>query len=326
MNGRGLRDKFAQYWSYLARQFKGVSNVIGFELINEPASIWPRNYTESEFLQPMYDALAASIREVDPARVLFFNPVTWDHGYAPTDAAVYDNGFSHVPGGVGFEDRSVYAFHYYDFDHLFHGEPYFESKMATTRRLKAAGMVTEFNLEHVETEGDQGDVHFGYGMDLMDASLLSWMAWTYKGFYPEPYLKKEDLPFVAVCTGCGSGLYPDLPQSTAVSWATAKAMARTYAQAVQGRATTMHFDRQTDVFTLVYQFDPRVLAPTEIYVNRELGGGISGRYAKGAVVNVTKGFAWTLHDTILTISASTSVAACEVIVIVAPTAGLDVLV
>jgi len=317
-NGRGLRDLFVSYWRYLAEQFKGDSNVIGFELINEPASIWPRNYTESEFLQPMYDALATAIREVDPSRVIFFNPVTWDHGYAPTNESVYDNGFSQVPGGPGFEDRSVYAYHYYDYGHLFHGEPFFQSRVATTQRLKAAGMVTEFQLEHVETEGDEADEHFGYGMDLMDANLLSWMAWTYKGYYPVPYLQEEELPFVAVCTGCASGLYPDLPQSTDVSWATAKSLARTYAQAVQGQAKFIHFDRKSSVFRLRYAFDPKVTAPTVIYVNRELGGSAAGRYANGVEVEVTGGFSWSLKGTILTVSAGPSVAGCEVSVTVAP--------
>merc|ERR1719162_2061458 len=150
----------------------------------------------------------------------------------------------------------------------------------------------------------------------MDSNLLSWMAWTYKGYYPVPHLKEEDLPFVGTCTGCGSGLYPDLPNSTAINWLTAKSMARTYAQSVQGRAKYMHFNWTTDNFSFVYQFDPLVLQPTEIYINRELGGALAGRYAAGVdVIVVPVDFKWSFKDhdpSILQIYGGRSVAACEV--------------
>jgi len=269
-------------------------------------------------LQPMYDILAAAINEIDPDRVIFFNPVTWDHGYAPTDKPVHYNGFSHVPGGPGFENRSVYAYHYYDYAYLYNGAPYFQSKVATAKHLGVVGMVTEFSLENVETEGDEGDVHFNYALDLMDDNRLSWMAWTYKGYYPFPYLREEDLPFVGICTGCGSGLYPNLPNDTIVSWPTAKSMARTYAQAVQGQAKFMHFDRTTSVFKLVYIYDPKVTAPTVIYVNRELGGNFEGRYANGVDVEISTGFSWSLDGSMITVFATPFVANCEVSVTIAP--------
>jgi endoglycosylceramidase len=318
LNGRGLRDMFVEYWRYLARQFKDDPNVIGFELINEPASIWQRNYTESRFLQPMYDILADAIHEIDPSRIVFFDPVTWDHGYAPTNAAAYDSGFAHPPGGTAFENLSVYAYHYYDYGRLFNGEPFFESKERIAQQLNVVGMVTEFELEPVKTEGDPDDVHFNYGLDLMDANLLSWMAWTYKGYYPIPYLKEAELPFVGTCTGCGSGLYPNLPNDTTISWPTARTLARTYVQAVQGRAKSVKFDWKTSVYKLVYQFDQKVKAPTVIYVSRELGGGVAGRYAQGVEVAVTAGFTWTLEGTTLTVLAKPLVMDCEVSVVVAP--------
>merc|ERR1719356_882764 len=136
----------------------------------------------------------------------------------------------------------------------------------------------------------------------MDAHLLSWMAWSYKGYYPVPYLQEGELPFVGTCTGCESGLYPNLHSSEAwqpadrmaVSWTTAKALARPYAQAVQGRTSSMKFDKQTNIFHLVYHFDPTVLSPTVIYVNRKLGGNLAGLFATGVDVTVPSGFNWAL--------------------------------
>jgi len=291
--------------------------------------MWRRNYTESEFLQPLYDVLAVGINKVDPDRILFFNPVTWDHGYAPTDTAtpLYENGFSHVPGGVALEDRSVYAFHYYDYDFHYHGETFFESKVAIAQHLKAASMVTEFSLEHITTESSQAYDHFNYAMDLMDTHLLSWMAWSYKGFYPVPYSKEGDLPFVGTCTGCESGLFPNLHSTPdwnasadpmAVSWSTAKAMARPYAQAVQGRTKSMWFDKRTSTFKLTFQFNPKITAPTVIFINRELGGDFTGLYSEGVNVEIPVGFSWALDGTCLTISAKPSVRNRDVSVVVSP--------
>jgi hypothetical protein len=41
---------------------------------------------------------------------------------------------------------------------------------------------------------------------------------------------------------------------------------RPYARAVQGRISKMRFDRVTRVFELVFEADPDIAAPTEIYV------------------------------------------------------------
>merc|ERR1712217_234971 len=192
---------------------------------------------------------------------------------------------SHAPGGRSAINKSVYAFHYYDYDFHYHGDGFFKSKVGVSQQLGTASMVTEFSLEHVEDESGQGYEHFNYAMDLMDSHLLSWMAWSYKGYYPVPYLAEEQLPFVGTCTGCESGLYPNLHSNSkwqpgsdpmSVSWETAKALARPYAQAVQGRIKSMHYDTKNHIFQLVYAFDPRVPEPTVIFVNRVLGGDVVG--------------------------------------------------
>lgn len=318
MNGRGLRDKFANFWAHLAKSFPSSQfpNIIGFELINEPAAIWPRNYTETEFLQPLYDVLAEAIHAEDPERVLFFNPITWDHGYPPTNAPVDFNGFTHLPGETkerNATSTSVYAYHYYDYDRLYNGQPYFESKLAVADKLKTMGFVTEFELGNVVEHED--DRHFTYSMDIMDNNLQSWMAWTYKGYYPLPYLQEDELPFAATCTGCGSGIYPNLPMSTEVNYKTVRAMARTYAQAVQGKTWHMGFNSTTNMFTLDFQFDSISTKPTVIYVNRDLGdasGALQARYPDGVDVEFlplrsadrewTDKFCYTIDGSYITVS------------------------
>merc|ERR1711934_400553 len=135
--------------------------------------------------------------------------------------------------------------------------------------MQVAGMVTEFALEEVTDEGDPTEEHLGYLLDVMDSHLQGWIAWSYKGFDPEQLAQPP--PFVAVCTGCSSGLFPGLPLDTSLSWPTAKALARTYAQAVQGDTQSMAFNMTTGRFILEFVADPSIDAPTEVYVNRELG-------------------------------------------------------
>lgn len=317
LNGRGLRDRFVSFWVYVSRQFKGDSNIIGLELMNEPATVWPRELTEEQFLQPLYDALEAAIHAVDPSRVLFFEPSCWDLGFPDTTQAV-PTALTHAPGGDDFLNRSVLAYHYYDSDKRYHEAPYLDSRMQAAERLKVPGFVTEFELENVEHEGDEFDEHFGHVMDVMDMRLQSWLAWTYKGYDPTGYLAPGGYPFTAVCTGCDSGLLPGLPRSTEINWATGKAMARTYAQAVQGRTLSMQFDRRSSAFKLVYELDPELTAPTRIYVNRKLGGGVSSRYAGGVDVRVTIGLSWSLEGTVLLVSARPGLPRQEVSVSVSP--------
>eukprot|EP00418_Pyrodinium_bahamense_P072675 CAMPEP_0179096102 /NCGR_PEP_ID=MMETSP0796-20121207/44159_1 /TAXON_ID=73915 /ORGANISM="Pyrodinium bahamense, Strain pbaha01" /LENGTH=525 /DNA_ID=CAMNT_0020793807 /DNA_START=1 /DNA_END=1578 /DNA_ORIENTATION=- len=315
VNGRGLRDRLADFWRYIAKEFKGDSNVVGFELMNEPASVWPRNYTDFHFLQPMYEALEEAIHEIDASRILLFEPVCWANGFPDTGQAV-PTGLSRAPGGERALDRSVFAYHYYDLPRQYHEAAYFESRIQAARGMGVAGMVTEFELENVVDDSDEE--HFGHVMDAMDWYLQSWLAWTYKGYDPTGYLRPDDLPFTAVCTGCRSGLYPDLPRSEDINWATAKALARTYAQAVQGHARSMRFDRETGAFNLTYELDPAVPAPTRIYVNRELGGGLHSRYVTGVDVQVSIGLSWSLDRTILTVWPRAGVSRRDAFVLVAP--------
>lgn len=89
-NVNGTADAWAAMWQHVASRFKGYSSVIGLELINEPYAgdfyldplimvpyPNPRN-ADALNLQPVYDKIAASIRQVDEDVLIFFAGVTWD--------------------------------------------------------------------------------------------------------------------------------------------------------------------------------------------------------------------------------------------------------
>ena len=75
-------------------------------------------------LQPFYDHLSPFVRDIDPARLVFFEPVTWSDLAAKGACHVMDLGrsgwtgelavgFTHVPGGAQFNATSVLSWHYY---------------------------------------------------------------------------------------------------------------------------------------------------------------------------------------------------------------------
>jgi hypothetical protein len=72
-------------WPQLARLFKGVAGVLGFEIMNEPFAgdvvknpllLYP-GVADMENLQEFYDVVNDAVREVDEDRLLFFESVTW---------------------------------------------------------------------------------------------------------------------------------------------------------------------------------------------------------------------------------------------------------
>lgn len=102
----------------LAQTFAPHSNVIGYELLNEPFiaskstagvpyNLYNRANTERKHLVPLYDRLAKAIRRHDPRTLLWWEPVTGGGGNA-------GEGFDRVPGiEDGGAEKSVMSFHSY---------------------------------------------------------------------------------------------------------------------------------------------------------------------------------------------------------------------
>ena len=120
-------------------------------------------------LQPAYDVLQKAIRKFDQQHSIFFEGVTWDFFAA---------GFTKVPGGETYRNRSVLSYHYYeppDFNKKFQ----FEVRMEDLARLKCAGFLTEL-LTVGNTPKDVSDRLALF--DLCDQHKQSWMGWLYKPY------------------------------------------------------------------------------------------------------------------------------------------------
>jgi len=116
-NTNGMRDYFGKFWAKVASSFKN-KNILGYEIINEP---WAGNiYAQpslllpgiagSANLQPFYHEVAQYIRAEDSSHLVFYEPVTWGMILNGTASG---SGFTEVPGGAQYANKSVFSFHYY---------------------------------------------------------------------------------------------------------------------------------------------------------------------------------------------------------------------
>ena len=222
---------------------------------------------------PAYDKINARVRQSDPEGIIFFEPMIY--GQAGTDLLL-GSGFDRVPGGAEYRNVSSYNFHMYcwalefigknptddektaatEFCHDVLFPQFFEAQKANTARFGGPSILTEFGL--CRTYEDEINVECRRFMDLADEYFVSWNQWDLSSLY-------------------GHGNKPDLR--------VVKPHVRTYAPAVAGVPTTMTFDDDTLDFTLIFEANPSISLPTEIFVP-------SLRYEKGYTVVVSAGLTY----------------------------------
>lgn len=92
------QDMTVEIWEELARRYKDHTNIIGYDLINEPVT--PDEIADgAQALRDLYDRLVAAVRAIDPHHIVFIEgnyfATTFDKLTPP------------------FDDNMVYAFHKY---------------------------------------------------------------------------------------------------------------------------------------------------------------------------------------------------------------------
>ncbi|CAM6081915.1 unnamed protein product [Calypogeia fissa] len=151
-NKWGWGDLLARYWTVVPAAFKDQPGVLGYELMNEP---WPGDVfsnpllflpgvADKKNLAPFYEKLQAAVRSVDKERILFFETITFDN---------FRCGWSTVPGGVEWQNKTVLSYHYYTPPN-FSAKQAFAQRSRESKRLKCGSMLTEF---FVSTEQDTRD-------------------------------------------------------------------------------------------------------------------------------------------------------------------------
>jgi endoglycosylceramidase len=82
-NTNGLQDKFMDFWKVVATKFANNSNVLGYDIFNEPFTantykdsslFYDQNKFDRTVLHQFYMRAHEVIRTVDPDHFIFFEP------------------------------------------------------------------------------------------------------------------------------------------------------------------------------------------------------------------------------------------------------------
>jgi len=76
------------------------------DIYSDPTLVLFSGKADTINLQPLYNYVSDIIRQVDQNKIVFYEPTTTDYGHTHT-------GFTSVPGGEAYNDRSVYSYHIY---------------------------------------------------------------------------------------------------------------------------------------------------------------------------------------------------------------------
>ncbi|KAJ3179153.1 hypothetical protein HDU87_003111 [Geranomyces variabilis] len=259
-NYDGLLDSFAAFWARVAEEFKSESNVIGYEIMNEP---WPGNHFKNPFLllpghgsrttlHAMSTTVATAIRTAHPTAIVLFEGATWDVRAA----------FPSVPGGNTM--HSVLAYHHYEPPQRAPAETVCERRAADARRLGGvAHFLTEWEMwagaanedTTTTTGGGGGDNDGGVEasraasmyrvVEAADANLVAgWAGWSYKTFAQGR--NSADGSLFAVDDDGDNGRVSSRRRRLFYE----NLWSRTYAYAVAGRVSSMRFERESAGFEL----------------------------------------------------------------------------
>jgi len=261
-NEQNIQDEFVAYWHHVVQRLRSEPNIIGYEIINEPFAgdiykdplLLINGKADRVNLQPLYDRVARVMHEDDPQRLVFFEKNVANIGKA---------GFTHIPVGPEYADRSVFAYHIYCVLVNRSGDPSwiwacdklddsaFAGNIKEVKKLGCGGMLTEWgnmgngdkDMKVIDNMGKYADKYFA-----------SWAYWQFKSFHDITTAGK----------GSVESFYDD---DGNVQLPKVKHVARTYAYAIAGNPQSMEFDPNDGYFTLIYYVNTSIKAPTEIYVN-----------------------------------------------------------
>jgi len=273
----GLVGEYRKAWAHVAARFRSKPNVLGYDLFNEP---WPGTQWETcanplgcplfdgLFLQPFYERVIRGVRRARSDAIIWWAPNSINNFGAANGV-----GLLHPIRDRGHNQGL--AFHAYcllggTVPGLSRGDDpvcptmeqlAFQRQTEAAARNRSATLLTEF--------GASDDlVDIGRVATLADENMVSWIYWQY-GSWSDPTGNPSEEAFFAHdlerfdSAGAPQGLKPK-----------ADVLFRTYPQAVAGTPASFGFDPASKAFSLEYQADATITAPTIVFVpvDRQYGG------------------------------------------------------
>ncbi|CAH8537845.1 unnamed protein product [Schistosoma turkestanicum] len=252
-NVSGLWKYFGEYWRLTVKRFGKKENVLGYNLINEPA---PGNYyinpfllipyNSGHYLLSFYDYLVNIIRETDNNTLIFYESVTYGI-YFPFVYGIPGTGIQRVPGLLRDETarkKSVFSYHYYCWilqsnkatDDIPSWKRYVCEKILNYTFSNVQNIVastgggrflTEFGL--CLPDGNPNSINTVECNAVLNAADSSFESWTYWDEYE---------------------LYPSILADDY----SLRSLSRTYPQSTAGQPLQLQFNVETGVF--YYKFIP----------------------------------------------------------------------
>lgn len=236
-NGAGLEDNYAQMLQYVASAFNGNSDVVGFELMNEPEAgsqtlpaLFGSSYFDSQQLTPFYDQAAGAIRSVDPSTPIFYEP-----------SVLFGTG---VPTHLGTVDATNTVFSFHD---------YCEYDLGPLGCVPNVANIADNALKYADAQGIPAFMtEFGASSDqteladpmvAADQHLIGWTEWAYSS--------QGDISTTASPPSSESLVYnPELPPTgDNVNTANLQTLAEPYPQVISGTPISYSFDKGTFDFS-----------------------------------------------------------------------------
>jgi endoglycosylceramidase len=247
-DGVGLQDHYAAAWRHVARTLCDESGIVGYDILNEPfpGSSWPRGFWPrgdprfDQRLTEFHRRCLHAIREVDPLRLVFYEPTY-----------MFDAGVDTHHGDL--DDSAVgFSFHAYAFVAApgvptVPGPPQDWLGRRQERRILRLAEQQARNSNAALVLSEWG------GMDslravrrmavLADNAMLSWHHWSYASC---------DMPQESPEWGLVHDLH-EAPEDLNVKWQRLAALTRPYPRAVAGLPLSWSFDEATRKWCFAYQ-------------------------------------------------------------------------
>lgn len=149
-------ERTRSIWKIIANHYARITNVIGYELLNEPLPYRPEEINFDDKLEPFYKLVVSSIRSVDTNHIIFLSGSNWGSDYKS-----FRN--------FGFDNKLVYTFHKYWSDPSNEGIQAFVDFRSQHNVPIFMGEAGENSVEWVQT----------YRVNL-ESNSIGWAFWPYK--------------------------------------------------------------------------------------------------------------------------------------------------
>jgi endoglycosylceramidase len=236
-----LQDHFAGAWLQAVRRYNDRKIVIGYDLYNEPhgGTHAPWEFSR-KILGKFQDRVARAIREVDPDRIIFYEPQIYSSSGMPIMLP--------PPAVKG----AALAPHFYDPTLGFiHNQPYDQDPS------RIRDMMT---LRDKEVKW-MGDIPW-----LMGEFGISDQAENYRDYIRDFYNALDEHMASATLWDYSKGSMGPLNSDGSKKTEFLNEIVRPYPQRIAGEPLEFSFDPETKVFTLIYRSAQGVAGPTELFI------------------------------------------------------------